>query len=105
MKHRQSSGGGLVAWLLLIKRLIGIGAVLGVFYYTVPWGLMSVASRGEGLSPAEFTAAIDAWATGLADNILLVVLLIFIAVLTYGPEVLDLMGSTGRKNSPPGPRF
>jgi len=105
MQRRRSSGGKLVSQLLLMKRLIGIGAVLGVFYLTVPWGLISVTSQGEGLSTAEFTTAITAWATGLADNILLVVLLMFIAVLTYGPEVLDLVGGAEGGNSPPGPRF
>lgn len=66
MQRGRRSGEGLVANLLLMKRLIGIGAVLGVFYLTVPWGLISVASRGEGLSTVEFTAAINAWVTGLA---------------------------------------
>jgi len=105
MRSKKNDPGGLVAWLLVIKRLIGIGAVLGVFYYTVPWVLISAVNQGEGLSPAEFTAAIELWATGLVDNILLIVLLMFIAVLTYGPEVLDLVGSTERRNSPPGPRL
>lgn len=105
MQRGRGSGGGLVAWLLLIKRIIGIGAVLGVFYLTVPWGLISVARRGEGLSTVEFTAAINAWVMGLVDNILLVVLLVFIAVLTYGPEVLALVAGAEGENSPPGPRF
>lgn len=94
MRSRKSNSGGLVAWLLILKRLIGTGVVLGVFYYTVPWVLISAVNQGEGLSPAEFTTAIELWVTGLADNILLIVLLMFIAVLTYGAKVLDLMGST-----------
>lgn len=105
MQRRRRNGGGLVEWLLLVKQLIGIGAVLGVFYFTIPWGLIRVASRGESLTIAEFTATFNAWATGLADNMLLVVLLLFIAVLTYGPEVLELVAGPEGVNSPPGPRF
>lgn len=105
MQRRRGTEGGLVTWLLLIKRLIGIGAVLGIFYYTVPWNVIRVASNGEGLSPDEFVRAIDIWATGMANNILLIVLLMFIAVLTYGPEVLDLVAGQEAGNSQSGPRF
>jgi hypothetical protein len=105
MQRRRESDKGLVTWLLLIKRLIGIGAVLGVFYYTVPWTLIRGLSKGESLTIAEFMTTMTAWATGLVNNILLVVLLLFIAVLTYGPEVLDLVGGQDGSNSPPGPRF
>lgn len=91
----------MVAKLVFVKRAIGIVAVLGVFYLTLPWEMMNVASQGEGLTTAEFMGAITAWATGLIENILLVVLLLFIAVLTYGPEVLDLVGGPERQNSPP----
>ncbi|WP_418281385.1 hypothetical protein [Halorubrum sp. DTA98] len=101
MRSKRKSGGGLVAKLIFVKRVIGVVAVLGVFYLTVPWAMMSAASQSEGLTTAEFMSAINAWATGLIENILLVVLLLFIAVLTYGPEVLDLVGGPGRQNSPP----
>ncbi|WP_176819457.1 hypothetical protein [Halopenitus persicus] len=72
-----------------------------MFYLTIPWGIMNVASQGEDLTTAEFMGVINVWATGLIENILLVVLLLFIAVLTYGPEVLDLVGGPERQNSPP----
>lgn len=91
----------MVAKLVFVKRAIGIVAVLGVFYLTVPWEMMNAVSQAEGLTTAEFMRAIDAWATGLIENILLVVLLLFIAVLTYGPEALDLVGGSERQNSPP----
>ena len=86
MRSKRKSGGGLVAKLVFVKRAIGIVAVLGVFYLTVPWEMMNAVSQAEGLTTAEFMRAIDAWATGLIENILLVVLLLFIAVLTYGPD-------------------
>lgn len=101
MRSKRNSGGGLVAKLIFVKRAIGIVAVLGVFYLTVPWGMMNVASQGESLTTAEFMTAINSWATGLVDNILLIVLLLFIAVLTYGPEALNLVGGSERRNSPP----
>lgn len=100
MRSKRNSGGGLVAKLIFVKRAIGVMAVLGVFYLTVPWGMMNVASQGEGLTTAEFMGAINAWATGLIENILLVVLLLFIAVLTYGPEVLDLVDGSDGRNPP-----
>lgn len=90
-----------MAKLVFVKRLIGVLAVVGVFRLTVPWKLMGVVIQGEGLTTAEFTAAISTWATGLAEDMLLIVLLLFIAVLTYGPEALDLVGGPERQNSPP----
>ena len=90
-----------MAKLVFVKRLIGVLAVVGVFRLTVPWGLMGVAIQGEGLTTAEFTAAISTWATGLAEDMLLVVLLLFIAVLTYGPEALNLVGNSNERNPPP----
>jgi hypothetical protein len=101
MRSKRNSGGGLLEALIFVKRAIGVVAVLGVFYLTLPWGMMSVAAQGDGLSTAEFMNAITAWATGLVENILLVVLLLFIAVLTYGPEVLDLVGGSEGRNPPP----
>ena len=101
MRSKRNSDGGLVAKLIFVKRAIDVVAVLGVFYLTVPWGMMNVASQGEGLTTAEFMAAINAWATGLTENILLIVLLLFIAVLTNGPEVLDLVGASEGRNPPP----
>jgi ABC-type microcin C transport system permease subunit YejB len=105
MRSRHKSRKGLVAKLILVKRAIGAMAVLGVFYLTVPWGMINAVGQGEGLTTAEFTKVITAWATGLADNILLIVLLLFIAVLTYGPEALDLVAGSEKGNSPPGPRY
>lgn len=101
MKSRRKSGKGLVAKLILVKRTIGAMAVLGVFYLTIPWEMINTVIQGEGLTTAEFTEVITAWATGLVDNILLIVLLLFIAVLTYGPEALDIVGGSEGRNSPP----
>ena len=87
--------------MILVKRIIGIVAVFGIFVLMVPWGMISIASQGDSLTTAEFMTAINSWATGLVDNILLIVLLLFIAVLTYGPEALDLVGGSEGRNSPP----
>ena len=103
MRSKRKSGRGLVAKLVILKNIIGAVAVLGVFYLTVPWAMISVASQGEGLTTAEFTEAISAWAIGFANNILLIVLLLFIAVLTCGPEVLNLVG--GSRGRDPSRRF
>lgn len=86
----RSTSSSLVDTLVAIRRLIGIAAVIGVFYLAVPWSLIRVVVSGEGVTPDVFAAAITEWAYGLAGNILLIVLLLFIAVLTYGPEVLAL---------------
>jgi len=99
MRRGQRSRGGLVTYLLTIKQAIGIGAVLLVFYLTVPWGLLSVISEQQSLSSVEFTAIFAEWAMGFVDNILLIVLCLFVAVLTYGPEVLDLVGGPEGRNS------
>ena len=94
-----------MTWLLRVKNAVGIGAVLGVFYLSMPWALLSVLKQGENISTDEFTMAIEAWATGIVDNMLLLGLLLLIAVLTYGPEVLDLVVGREERGSPPGPRL
>lgn len=100
MTRRSGPGGGLVATLVTVKDLIGVAAVLGVFYLTVPWRLILVATS-EDVTSGEFVTALNEWAISLADNILLLVLLLFIAVLTYGPEVLNLVAGP---NGPQRPR-
>lgn len=105
MKSDRKGSGNLVDFLFQVKRLIGIGAVIGVFYLTVPWKLINVAIQEESLTTTEFTAAINSWVTGLVDSILLIALLIFIAVLTYGPKVLILLTGESGSNPPRGPNF
>lgn len=91
MTRGSRNSSSLVDVLLAVKRIIGIVAVLGVFYLVVPWGLIRVLASGEEVTPDVFAMAISEWAFGLADNILLIVLLLFVAVLTYGPQALDLV--------------
>lgn len=92
--------GGLVGLLVTIKNLIGIASVLGVFYLTVPWRIIRLATSEKEITTEVFNSAIRDWAFGLTDNILLLILLLFIAVLTYGPEVLDLVAGRGESKPP-----
>jgi hypothetical protein len=101
MRSKQKSRFGLVDALIWVKRAIGIVAVIGVFYLTLPLEMIIVANQEGSVTTAEFMRVITAWATGLVEDILLIVLLLFIAVLTYGPEALDLVGGSEGRNSPP----
>lgn len=96
----RRQGGGLVGFFATIKNLIGVFAVFGVFYLTIPWRLIRVVTSGNELTTDMFITAIREWAIGLVDNILLLVLLLFIAILTYGPKVLNLVAGPDKPNSP-----
>jgi hypothetical protein len=97
--RRQQTG--LVGTLLVARRVIGVLAVLGIFYLTVPWRLIRVILAGEELTSGQMVTVMRQWAYGFADSIPYLVLLTFIAVLTYGPEALDLLGGPRRSRRPP----
>lgn len=97
---RRRGGSGLVDLLVIAKRLIGVIAVLGVFYLVIPWRLIWAVTSENEVTSDVFTTVMMEWVTGLADNILLIVLLLFIAVLTYGPEVLALVAGPNEPRRP-----
>lgn len=101
MTRRRENNNNLVAKLVLIKRLIGIGAVLAIFYLTIPWRFIQTVTSNQDVTTEVFVTAVSEWAIGFADNILLIVLLAFIAILTYGPEALDLIFGPNEPKRPP----
>jgi hypothetical protein len=98
MSRSRGRSSNLIDTLLLIEELIGVVAVLGVFYLIIPWKLIGFVTSEGNVGVSEFGTIMMEESMTLAHNMPLLMILLLIAVTTYGPQALDLL--FGREGPP-----
>lgn len=90
---QRGTGGGFIDQLVFLKNLVGMAAVLGIFYLMIPWRFVRLVLQtdlGEMNQDLLAQAVMD-WATQLPPNLMMTIVLLMIAVLTLGLEALKLL--------------